>query len=409
MRILFITHYFEPDSGAAAVRLSRLARLLLQRGHQVTVLTTMPHYPQGRIAEGYRGKFSLVEERDGLRIVRAWLWATPSAKISRRLISQITFMMTAFLRGLRLPHPDVIFIEAQPIFTSLAGTILSHLKRVPYVLNVSDIWPEYLLAIGAMTEKHLLFRMFRALVNSNERGAAGIVALYPPIVANIEKRIGSVENIRVIYNAVDLTRFRPRLDTTEFRKKYDLGDKRLVSFVGTFGTHIDFETLLAVAAHFNGREDVRFVFIGTGGQRETIRQRLEGGDLSNVCWIGWIDHGEMPLAWCASYITYWAIHNHELYRSILQSKMYEAMACGVPLAIATEGITSEMVERSQSGLTVPFGDVQGFIHIIERLLDDEAFHRQCSLAGHAYAEANFKPDNVVQAYEDVLTAAIQRR
>lgn len=407
MHILLITHYFEPDSGAAAVRLSRLARLLLQRGHTVTVLTTMPHYPQGKIADGYRGKFTHVAERDGIRVVRAWLWATPSPKITRRLISQISFMLTATLRGLALPRPDVVLIEAQPIFTSLAGFVISRLKRVPYVLNVSDIWPEYLLAVGVMKETHPLYRLFRWLVNVTQRGAAGMVALYPPIVDTIEKRLGKCNNLRVIFNAVDLNLFHPGQDTTAFRQKYDLGESRLVSFVGTFGTHIDFETLLTVAAHFNQRQEVRFVFIGTGGQRDTIRQRLEGGDLSNARWIGWIDHTEMPLAWASSYLTFWAIHNHDLYRSILQSKMYEAMASGVPLAIATEGITSEIVARSHSGLTVPFEDVQGLIGIIERFLDDADFHRQCSLAGRAYAEANFDPDKVALGYEEVLQAALK--
>lgn len=405
MHILFITTYFEPDSGAASVRLSRLARLLHARGHQITVLTALPHYPQGRVADGYRGKFAIVEDHDGLRVIRTWLWATPSPKISRRLVSQNTFMLSVALRGLAIPRPDVVLIEAQPIFSSLAGVFLSRLKRVPYVLNVSDIWPEYLLAVGVLSESHPIYRLFRTLVNITQRGAAGMVALYPPIVTSIENRIGPVKNIRVIYNAVDLNRFRPDLDTVPFRQKHSLDNTRMVSFVGTFGTHIDFETMLDVAAHFNDRKDVRFVFVGTGGQRERVQERIASGDLSNAHWIGWIDHTEMPLAWASSYITYWAIQNHELYRGILQSKIYEAMASGTPVAIATEGITSDMVAAAGAGLTVPFGDTAGLIGAIERLVDDSDFHRKCSQSARAYAEANFDPEVVTSAYEAVLLAA----
>ncbi len=402
MHILLITHYFEPDSGAAAVRLTRLAKLLHARGHQVTVLTTMPHYPQGQIAKGYRRKFCITQDWDGLRVIQTWLWATPSPSIVRRLISQVSFLVTCTLRGLFIKRPDVVLIEGQPVFTALAGWFLSRFKRVPYVVNVSDFWPEHLLAVGVLTETHPIYRLFRSLVNLTQRGADGVVALHPPLLQYVEKRIGKVGNSRVIYNAIDLHRFRPALDATLFREKYELGNVKLVSFIGTFGTHMDFDTMLDVAAHFNEREDVRFVFIGTGGQREQVKARLAQGDLSDVRWIGWIDHAEMPLAWCASRLTFWAIHNHELNRGFLQGKIYEAMGSGTPVAIAIEGITSKMVEQSGGGLTVPFGDKEGLIASIERLLDDDVFHAQCSRNARTYAEANFDPEKVTSSYEEML-------
>jgi colanic acid biosynthesis glycosyl transferase WcaI len=404
VNLLIVTNYFEPDSGAAAVRLSRLARLLHQRGHTVTVLTTMPHYPEGRIASGYRGRFAVVEDRDGLRVVRTWLFTTTSSRIAVRLVSQLSAMLTAALRGLALPRPDVVLIESQPVFTSLAGVFLSRVKRAPYVLNASDIWPEYLLAAGVLRESHPLYRLFRWMVNFTQRGAAGIVGLYPHILETIAGRIGAGDNRRVIYNAVDLERFRPGMDSTAFRRAHDLDNARLVSFVGTFGTHIDFETMLGTAAHFSNRDDVRFVFIGTGGQREKLAARL--GDLSNTVWIGWLDHEQMPVAWSAAHIAFWAVRDHELYRTILQSKVYEALASGVPVAIAVEGITTELVERSAAGLTVPFADSSALAAAIERLLDDSDFHRQCSQSARAYAEKHFDPQRTAEAYEELLLAAI---
>ncbi|HLV34708.1 MAG TPA: glycosyltransferase, partial [Spirillospora sp.] len=150
MHILLVTTYFEPDSGAAAVRLSRLAKLLARRGHKLTVLTSLPHYPHGQIAARYRQAWAVEEQRSDMRIMRSWLWATPSPRISRKLISQLSFMLTTTLNGLTLSCPDVILIEAQPIFTSLAGLILSRRLGAPYVLNVSDLWPDHLLSVGAL-------------------------------------------------------------------------------------------------------------------------------------------------------------------------------------------------------------------------------------------------------------------
>ncbi len=407
MHILLLSTYFEPDSGAAAVRLTRLAKRLHARGHRVTVLTTLPHYPQGVVPEQYRGKPLVVENRDGILVLRAWFYATPSPKISRRLLSQLSFMLTAALHGLGVPRPDVLLIEAQPVFTALAGLFLSRALRVPYVLNVSDFWPEYLLAVGTLRESSPLYRLFYALVNLTYRGAAQITTLYPPLTANIERRIGRGDHIRTIYNAVDLQRFRPGLDTAAFRQQHDLGDGKLITFVGTFGTHIDFETMLDVAAHFNARADeVRFVFAGTGGQRAQVAARLAGGDLANARWIGWIDHAEMPLVWNASYLTFWAIHDHPLYRSMLQSKTYEALACGTPMVVAVEGITTDLLVRSGSGVTVPFKDTAGLIGAIERLLADPAAREQQAHNARAYAEAHFDPDTVAAQVEQALLAAI---
>lgn len=408
MRILLVTNYFEPDQGAAAVRLTRLAIKLQERGHQVTVLTSLPNYPQGRILDGYRGRWTVIENRDGVRVMQVWMWATPSPKISRRLISQLSFMLTAALRGLFVPRPDVILIESQPVFTSLAGVFLSRVKRVPYALNVSDFWPEYLLAVGALKESSPIYKLFYWLVNLTFKGARRITTLYPPLSDNITRRIGQGEKITTIYNAVDLQRFRPGLNTQAFRQQHDLGDEKLVMFVGTFGTHIDFDTMMDVAAHFNDREDARFVFVGTGGQRERVAQRLAQGDLSRSKWIGWIDHADMPVAWNAAYIAFWAIHDHELYRNILQSKTYEAMACGTPMAIAVEGITVDIMQRSGAGLTVPFKDKAGLIDAITRFLDNEDLRRGCSESARRYAEQNFDPYVVAAKYEAVLHETVRK-
>lgn len=408
MNILLMTNFFAPDAGAAAVRLTRLAKQFAARGHSVTVLTTMPHYPQGKIADSHRGHFTLTEVVDGVRIVRVWLYATSNPRISRRLISQLSFMMTAFLRGLFLPRPDVVFVESQPVFVAVAAMLLTRLKRVPYVQNVSDLWPEYLVAVNVMSESHPVYKLFRALINLTQRRAAGIVALYPSILESIKGRVGDGPNRRLVFNAVDLTRFRPGLDTAAFREKYHLGQERIVSFVGTFGTHIDFNTMLATAARFQDRDDVRFVFIGTGGQKEKLSERLAQGDLDHVTWVGWIDHSEMPLAWAASSVTFWAIHHHELYRYILQSKLFEAFASGTPVAIAVEGITTDIVNEAHAGVTVPFGDAAGLAAAIAGLLADEPRRQAAGQAARAYAEANFDPERVVTACEEVLQTAVDR-
>ncbi len=410
MHILMVTSYFEPDSGAAAVRLSRLARLLHRRGHEVTVLTTLPHYPEGRIQPDYQGAWEVEERRGGVRVIQTWLWATPSPKISRKLLSQLSFMLTASLRGLRLPRPDVIFVEAQPVFTCAAAALLAKVLNVPYVMHVSAMWPEHLLTVGAMTETHPVYRLARRGVDAMYRGAAAISTLSPHWVDDIQRYVGPREHVQFIDNGVDLERFRPGLDASAFRAKYNIDpDKRLVTFIGTFATQYDFEAMFEVARRFLDEPEVLFVFMGAGSQSDVVEQQIASGSLPNLRWLGLIDREEIPQAWAASYLTYLCFRNQELYRGTIPGKFFEALACGVPIAAGLEGIGGEIVNTSGGGVAVPFADADALSEVVRRLLDEPGFHQQCSAAGRRYAEEYYHPDNVAAAHEQVLLNVAGRK
>lgn len=404
MKVLFITNYFEPDSGAAAIRLSRLARQLHQRGHQVTVLTSLPHYPQRKIHEGYRHRLVVVENRDGLRVIQTWLFTIENHRIIFKLMSHLTLMITMFLRGLFLPKQDVILIEAQPVFPALGGVILALLKRTPYVLNVSDLWPDHLLSLKILKETDFSYRLSRHLVNFIYYRARRIVTLSPKWAERIEGYIGSQDKIKVIYNGVDLSVFTPQLNTDSFRHKYQLNHPKMISFIGTFSTQYDFQTMLAVTEMLGNRPDVAFLFIGQGTQSDEFKKLLENHP--QVCWIHWLERDEIPQAWNASFLTYWAVGANELYEGIIPAKLYEAMACGVPIAAGIEGIGAKMIQESGAGLTVPCANAQKLAEAITLLLDDEILYKNCSSAARRYAEQHFDHEKVAQAYEHTLLEAL---
>jgi colanic acid biosynthesis glycosyl transferase WcaI len=400
MHILLISNYYEPDSGAAAVRLSRLAKILHQGGHRITVLTSLPHYPQGRIHEGYRRRLVVTEDRDGIRVIQAWLLATPSPRISRKFASQISFMLTASLRGLGIPRPDVMLIEAQPVFTSLAGVFLAKSKRVPYVLNISDLWPDHLLSVGAMSEGNRLYQSARRLVDYSYRHAAQIIVMSPAWGERVAGYMGSAEKIHTVYNGVDLDRFRPDLDTIAFRQQHNLGTGKLVTFIGTLATQYDFPTMLQAV---DALPDVIFAFIGSGSQREILQQ---ASSRPNIRWLDWIDHADIPAAWNASALTFWAMGAHPLYQGTIPAKLYEALACGIPIAAATEGISADILAKSGAGRSVACGDGDGLAQLIGDMLDTpQEIYRN---AARRYAEANFDPIAVGKRYEDILETASQK-
>lgn len=400
MHILFITTYFEPDSGAAAVRLSRLARGLSARGHTVAILTTMPHYPLGKIKEGYRRRFAIKENRDGMTVIRTWLWATSSPKISQKFISQITFMITAFLRGIFIKRPDVIFIEGQPVFTNFAGVMLSIIKRRPYLLNISDLWPQHLLSVGALTEKSRFYRLALWMVKRTYARAKAIVALSPAWAHTIKSLVAHPQKVSVILNGVDLDKFHPSIDPYPFLAHHHLPqDKKIITFIGTFATQYDFDTLFAVAEYFTRRDDLLFAFIGGGSQAEKVNT----AHLPNVVNITWVNHDDMPSAWRISALTIWAMRPAPLYEGTIPAKFFEATASGVPIIAAQTGIIAGIIHEYGLGIVVPVGDVDGMIGAIARLIDDESLLADCAMKARAYAETHFSPTRVIESYEALLS------
>lgn len=402
MKILFVTHYYEPDSGAAANRLTRLAKQLGIRGHDVTILTTMPHYPQGTIPKRYRRRFVVTEQRVNIRVIQVWLYTSPSPKVSRRLLSQLSFMITCTLRGLFVKHPDVMLIENQPIFTALAGWIISRFKRVPYIANVSDFWPEYLIVSGVTTENSHIYKVFRAITNLTQRQANGIVALYPPLLTKIEERLGEIEKSKVIYNAIDFEKFYSNIDSESFREKYNLEDKKIISFLGVLGGHIDLETMLSVARYFHDYDDVRFLFVGTGQQKDKLEKTLQDLRFSHCRWISWIDSSEVPSFWAASYLSYWAIHVNPLDQMRFQAKLYEAMASGTPVVIGVKGLMRDILQESNAGIATSPGNVQKMIEAITQLLEDKELYSYISKNGRQFAEEHYNLERHVDEYETIL-------
>ena len=413
MKILIVTHYFEPSSGEAAARYSYLGRRFLEWGHDVTVLTPMPYYPKGEIDPAYRGKWSKVEMRDGMRVIYTWLWATRSERISRRLPSQLSYMLAASLRGLSIPKPDVILIEYQPMFTGIAGRFLADIKGAPYVLNVSDLWPDHLLTVGALQESSPIYRMARAMIDAGYRGAKRITTMSPRWTEKIIEYLGGKgEKVETILRGADTERFKPlpAADIHAFQQKYGLDPaKKWISFLGTFATQYDFELCLEVSSAFASHDDVGFVFIGAGTQGTALKEALAEGKYPNLRLIDWIAHDEMPLAWNASYLNYWALRDEPLYYGTVPAKLFEAMACGTPIAAAQGGAGAAIIAEAGAGLTVKPGDKAGLIAAIERLLGDAEFHAACQKAGRAYAEANFSFEQVARRYEAALIAATKQR
>src|ERR1700676_4060661 len=268
MRILLLTQYFPPETGAAQQRLVDIARRLDSFGHEVSVLTSLPNYPTGRIFEGYRARIFLEERQDGIRILRTWAYASPRLSFLRRLLNYFSFAFLATWFGLwRAGKQDVAVIESPPLFLGMAGVILTRLRRAPMILNVSDLWPESAVALGILRNRPII-RAATALENYIYRNSYAITGQSEGIVRDIRARVPDIR-VELITNGVDPARFALSADKREeMRRHLGFGERCVVGYTGLHGLAQDLDTVLEAAQRLaKSNPEILFVFFGDGPER----------------------------------------------------------------------------------------------------------------------------------------------
>jgi glycosyltransferase involved in cell wall biosynthesis len=267
------------------------------------------------------------------------------------------------------------------------------------------LWPDHLLSVGALKENSLIYKIARWVMDTGYRGATAITSMSPAWTRRLVGYTGGqTAKLHTILRGTDLAVFRPHLDTSAFRAKHNIGDQKIVSFIGTFATQYDFELQLNVAETFKHRADVLFVFIGTGSQKDVVLARAK--DLPNVRLIEWVEYADMPLAWNISTLNFWALRPEDLYEGTIPAKLFEAFACGIPVVAAQKGEAADIIQQAQGGLVVSTDDQDGLAQAIHRMLDDDALRQNCAQNARAYAEQHFNYLDALAQYERVIVGMV---
>lgn len=401
MHIWILTQFYPPEIGAASVRLSRLAKLLAADGHQVTVLTGMPNYPEGVIPAPYRGHLLWNELRDGVDIRRVWVYASPSKGTRARLLNQGTFMLLSALRGTFLRRPDVILVESHPLFVCLSAGWLRAIKRVPIVLNVSDLWPESAVATGALRADSAMVRIAAHVEAWAYRSAAHIIGMTEGVVSGILAVHPDRARVSLIQNAVDLATFRPATpdERRAARQQLGLADGFVITHVGNMSLTYDFDIMLDAA---QALPDATFVFVGGGSRAVYLETQTQARGLTNVVFKGVLPHNQMPGVWAASDVCLVALGDHSVAGGTRPAKLLEALASGTPVVAAIRGEGAALLEQHEAGIVVPIGSADALTAALVALRDDPARRAQLAANGRAYAETHLSPTHVKQAYLDIL-------
>lgn len=372
MNILFLTENFPPETNAAATRVFERACYWVKWGHGVTVITSAPNFPEGRLFEGYRNRWRQVDEMEGIRVVRVKTFIAPNRGVLLRTLDFLSFMVTGFWAGLWEPKPDVVSATSPQFFAAVGGWLLARALGRPFVFELGDLWPASITAVGVV-RPNVLLRLIERLEMFLYRRSEAVVALTPAFRDNLVGRGIAEDRIAVVMNGVDTWRYGGRERDPEMAGEWGLDGCFVVGYVGTHGMAHALGNVLDAAERLKGRDGLRFLLAGAGAELDRLVADAGRRGLGNVVFLGPQPKEAMPRVWSLCDVALVHLKNDPLFAGVIPSKIFEAMASGLPVLLAApKGEASRIIEDAGAGLHVPPEDPAALADAVAGLMDDGA-------------------------------------
>jgi glycosyltransferase involved in cell wall biosynthesis len=365
------------------------------------VLTGFPHHPTGRIHPEYSRKFLrgfVREEFAGVRVHRTWIFPAANKGKVLRSLNYASFMASAALNGaLAIPRPDVVVATSPQLLCAGAGALLSWRFRAPFVMEVRDLWPESLVAVGA---SHMQSPMVRALESVARRlyaSASHVVTVTEAQRAAIVAGGIPADQVTVIPNGVD----EQFLSSAQFAEPR--GEPFVVTYIGTLGMAHHLETLLEAAHRLRGDSGYRFRIVGEGARRAALEAQSRALALDNVEFVGERPREEVPRWIAESSACLVLLRKTDVFTTVVPSKMLEIMAVGRPIVLGVRGEASALLERAGAGVAIEPEDAEQLVAALAALRADPQRSRQMGESGRQFVRREFLRESLAQRYLHLLT------
>jgi len=407
MRILFLSHYFPPEVNAPASRTYEHCKQWVQDGHEVTVVTCTPNHPRGTVYEGYRNKLFQREEKDGIQVVRVWTYVTANEGFLKRTLNYISYMVAAVCVAPFLPNSDVVLSTSPQFFNGLAGYLVSRLKRLPWILEIRDLWPESIVAVGAITNRPVI-RLLEGLELFAYRKADHLIALTDAFKAHMLARGISSKKVTVIKNGVDFSLYKkPPHECKDLSRELGLEGKFVASYFGTHGMAHHLETALEAARELSEWKDIVFLLVGDGAERSRLVTMRNEMKLSNVLMLDQQSKEKMPELWSLSSVSLVLLKKSALFKTVLPSKIFESMAMERPVILGVEGESAELVMSASGGICIEPESAKDLASQVLKLYRDPTMCQKLGSSGRRYVLKHFDRRVLARRFADVMLLVCQ--
>jgi glycosyltransferase involved in cell wall biosynthesis len=403
MRITIVSYFCPPEVAAPASRVMENAAKFCDMGHQVTILTGFPNHPRGKIARGYKLRLIQKEQMGKVSIVRMGSWISPNTTTCNRLKSYLSLTAAQIVGSLATGPADVVIGTSPPLFTALAGHAVSVIKKCLFVFEVRDLWPENMIAIGAMKGR-MSIQAMQSLEMFLYRKAHKIIAVTHGFKDYIQAKGILAEKVSVIPNGIDQKNYRPVEYPFVIARELGLQDHFIAAYIGTVCMNHGLQTLLDASELLLSYPDVKILIVGDGAERQGLEDQARQRNLHNVIFAGERPRQEMPAFHALSDVLVVLLKKADYFRRVIPSKIFMAMGMEKPVLIGIEGESRRIIEEAGAGLGVepenPAAVVDGILHM--RKLKAEGKIHAMSKSGREYVERYFDRDCLAFSYQQIL-------
>jgi len=402
MHILFVSNYFPPEVNAPATRLYEHAKHWVKEGHTVDVLTSVPNFPEGVVYDGYKNRF-LTESTDGINVYRVPMYVTANEGVTKRALSYLSFMGSAIWYARHLPTPDITIATSPQFFAGLGGYAIARLKGAPFVLEIRDLWPESIVAVGAM-ERNAIIRGLEHVEEFLYRQSEHIVVVTESFKEAIVDKGISPDAITVIKNGVDLHQWNQPLDQEKLgrmRERLGLEGKFVASYIGTIGMAHRADVLLEAAQRCSAPAVV-FMVVGTGAQREALEARQRELQLDNFRLVDKVPKEEVPYLLALTDASVIHLRKSPLFETVIPSKIFEAMATRTPIILGVQGEAKALIEEANAGIPMTPEDPDALIDAVHQLKSDENLRDVLANDAYQYVKMHYTRERLAHTYTERL-------
>ncbi len=403
MKILLIHQYFlEKDDGGGS-RFNELTRLWSSMGSSVTVIAGMVHYATGNKLPRYKGKY-VDRDTDFYRNVDVWrthVSESYNSSFLGRLWAYFSFVFSSLYVGIFKINDqhDVVLVTSPPLFVGITAYLLSRLKGLPLVFEVRDLWPESAIDTGVLKNKWLI-KFAYAFESFIYRKADLVNVLTPAFREALIKKGVPASKIIFMPNAADFSlaeKISFDFKATEFKKEIGLENKFVITYVGAHGVANHLDQLLDAAALLRDTKVV-FQLIGAGMMKDQLIEKAGKMQLDNVIFRDPVAKAEVFKYILASDMGAAVLKKVDTFKTIYSNKTFDYMSCRIPVLLAIDGVSRELVQHADCGIYVEPENAEAIANGIRSIMEDKDRLVQMGNNGYDYAMKNFDRESIATAY-----------
>jgi colanic acid biosynthesis glycosyl transferase WcaI len=415
VHVVLLSLVFRPDNVSTAHVMADLAADFVAAGHTVTVFTTTPHYNADLEAEAaqplrrFWGALLRTSDYRGMRVFHAWM-PRKGRSVLLRLAAWIWFHLVSTAAATILARrPDVVLAPSPPLTVGVSAWVLGVVRRVPFVYNVQEIYPDIAVNLGALRSPRLI-AMMQALERFVYGRAAAITVIAPRMRDRLIEKGVPPAKVVVIPNFVDLGDLSPRPKDNPFSREFGLHDKFVVSYAGNLGPAQGLECFVDVAEMLRDAPDVRLVLVGDGILAEPLRARAAAKRLANLVIIPYQPFARVPDIYGASDVCVVA-QAAATGSDAVPSKVYRIMACERPIVAATDRRSdlAHLIRDAHAGVVVPSESAADLATAVRDAVSDPERWRRRGASGRAYVASRYDRASVSRWYDELLSGVVERR